>query len=119
MRTVKSANSIFCASLALVLFSSTISFALASPRNYPGDEGHVISKKGALPASSESPSPFEEKETEKDDELQGSFSWVCLVSEPLWFAPTSLPDRYSERIQGPVRVIADIPLYLSQRVFLI
>ncbi|HLZ17649.1 MAG TPA: hypothetical protein VKQ08_11440 [Cyclobacteriaceae bacterium] len=119
MRTAKSVNSIFCASLALVLFSSTISLVLASPRNYPGDESCTVSEKGTPPAGSESQLPYEERETEKDDELQDNFSCVCLISEPLCLAPVKLPHRRCEKIQTPDRVIGDIPLYLSQRVFLI
>ena len=116
---IKSFNAVLCASIAVVLFSSTVSFALSVARNCLGDHGYSISKKGALPPSSERQLPYEEKETEKDDELQDHTSMVCLVSEPLCFTPVIHPDKRCEKMDKAAPVISDIPLYLTKRVFLI
>src|SRR5882762_10834829 len=92
MRMIKSFSSFFCTLLALVLFSLTISITMASPKDYL-EGGHSISKKGTVPANSDNQLPYEERETEKDDELQDTFSLVCLICEPLFFISISDRDK--------------------------
>ncbi len=59
--------------------------------------------------------PYEETETEKDDELQDNFSLVCLISEPVFFSPASDQRNGFERVQKPVEAISNLPLYLSHQ----
>jgi|GEM_PF-3554193 len=119
MRILKSLSSVFCTLLAMVLFSLTISLTMASPKDSSNGLENAISKKGASPTNSASQLPYEEKETEKDDEWQDSFSMVCLLSEPIYFLPTIDQDGWCEKALKPIDLITDIPLYLSQRVLLI
>jgi len=118
MRMIKSFSSFFCTLLALVLFSLTISITMASPKDFQ-EGGHSISKKGTVPANSDNQLPYEERETEKDDELQDTFSLVCLICEPLFFISISDRDKCCDKAQRPIDAITDIPLYLSKRVLLI
>lgn len=118
MRIIKSFSSFLCTFLALVLFSLSISTTMASSKDYLKGE-HSISKKGTTPASSDNQLPYEERETEKDDEVQDAFSLVCLISEPLFVDSTSDQGRRCIKAHKPADAITDIPLYLSQRVFLI
>jgi len=103
----------------MVLFSLTVSITMASPKNCPDGKEHSISKKGTTPASSDNQLPYEERETEKDDELQDNFSLVCLLAEPVFFIPLNDQEKCSDKALRPVDVIIDIPLYLSKRVLLI
>ena len=91
---------------------------MASPKDYL-EGGHSISKKGTVPANSDNQLPYEERETEKDDELQDTFSLVCLICEPLFFISISDRDKCCDKAQRPIDTITDIPLYLSKRVLLI
>jgi len=118
MRMIKSLSSFFCTLLALVLFSLTISITMASSKDYLKGE-HSISKKGTVPTNSDNQLPYEERETEKDDELQDTFSLVCLICEPLFFTPINDQETCCDRAQRPIEAVTDIPLYLSKRVLLI
>ena len=119
MRILKSLSPVLCTLLAVVLFSMTVSVAMASPKDYPGRQAHLISKKGSNPANSDNQLPYEEKETEKDDEFQDNFSLVCLISEPIYFLPLSDQGECFEKAPSPIKAVTEIPLYLSQRVLLI
>jgi len=119
MRILKAFSSVFCTLLAMVLFSLTISITMASPKECPNGQEHSISKKGSAPNNSDNQLPYEEKETEKDDELQDNFSMVCLISEPVFFLPISDQDKGCEKALKPIDAITDTPLYLSKRVLLI
>ncbi|HEV8513916.1 MAG TPA: hypothetical protein VGQ59_11595 [Cyclobacteriaceae bacterium] len=118
MRTIKSFSSFLCTFLALVLFSLSISTTMASPKDYMKGE-QSISKKGTTPTSSDNQGPYEERETEKDDEVQDTFSLVCLICEPLFVVSIGDQDNCCDKAHKPVDMVTDIPLYLSQRVFLI
>jgi len=119
MRIIKSLSSVFCTLLALVLFLLTVSITMAAPKNCLDDQEQSISKKGTAPANSDNQLPYEEKETEKDDELQDNFSLACLIAEPIFFLPLRDQDNRHDMAQGPIDAINAIPLYLSKRVLLI
>ena len=119
MRIIKSLSSVFCTLLAMVLFLLTVSITMAAPKNCPDDREQSISKKGTTPAKSDNQLPYEEKETEKDDELQDNFSLCCLISEPIFFLPLRDQDNCHDMAQRPIDAISAIPLYLSKRVLLI
>jgi hypothetical protein len=119
MRMLKPFSSVFCTLVAMVLFSLTISMAMASPKDCPDGLEHFISKKGTASTNSDNQLPYEEKETEKDNELQDNFSLVCLISEPVVLLPIRDQDNGCEKTLKPIDAITDIPLYLSKRVFLI
>ena len=119
MRMLKPIRSVFCTLVAMVLFSLTISITMASSKDCPNGQEHSISKKGTAPANADNQLPYEEKETEKDDELQDNFSMVCLISEPVFFLPISDQDKGCEKALKPIDAITDTPLYLSKRVLLI
>ena len=116
---LKSFSSVFSILLALALFSSTISITMASPKNGVDTLEYLFSKKGNAPANSDNQLPYEERETEKDDELQDNFSPVCLILEPVLLIPTRDPDACCDKIQQPIDAITDLPLYLSKRALLI
>jgi len=92
---------------------------MASPKNCTDGNEHSISKKGTTPANSENQLPYEERETEKDDELQDNFSLVCLIAEPVFFIPIDDQDKCCDKALRSIDAIIDIPLYLSKRVLLI
>jgi hypothetical protein len=119
MRLIKSFNSVICTLLAVVLFSLTISVTMASQKNYTSGQEYSISKKGTASANSDNQLPYEERETEKDDELQDNFSLICLIYEPVFFSPIGDQDECCDNGQEPVDAITDIPLYLSIRALLI
>jgi len=119
MRMLKPFSSDFCTLVAMVLFSLTISIAMASPKDCPNGQAHSISKKGTVPAKSDNQLPYEEKETENDDEFQDNFSLACLLAEPVLFLSISDQHKGCEKALKPIDVIPDIPLYLSKRVLLI
>ena len=118
MRIIKSVSAFICTFLALVLFSLSVSITMASPKDYL-ENGHLISKKGSLPTNSDNQVPYEERETEKDDEVQDTLSLAYLICEPLFVASICDQDKNCIKVHKPVDVITDVPLYLSQRVFLI
>jgi hypothetical protein len=118
MRIIKSLNAFLCFFLALVLFSLSVSITMAPSKDYC-DVGYLISKKGAIPAGSDNQIPYEERETEKDDEVQDTFSLTCLICEPLCVLSIGDQDKFYVKVYKPVDTVTDIPLYLSQRVFLI
>jgi len=91
---------------------------MASPKDYL-EGGHSISKKGSAPTNSDNQLPYEERETEKDDELQDSFSLVCVICEPQFVLPTNDQDKRVDKVLRPIDAITDIPLYLSKRMLLI
>jgi hypothetical protein len=119
MRIIKSFNSVICTLLAGVLFSLTISVTMASSKNYTSGQEYSISKKGTMSANSDNQLPYEERETERDDEPQDNFSVVCLIYEPVFFSLIGDLDKGCDKGQEPVEAITDIPLYLSIRVLLI
>jgi len=82
-------------------------------------EGHFISKKGTVPTNADNQLPYEEQETEKDDEQQDTFSLICLICEPLIFTTIIDQQTSCNKTQRPVDAITDISLYLSKRVLLI
>ena len=92
---------------------------MASPKDYLEGGRHSISKKGTVPTNSDNQLPYEERETEKDDEVQDTFSLVCLICEPLFIDSISDQDSRCIKAHKPADAITDVPLYLSQRVFLI
>lgn len=119
MRILKPFSSVFCTLVAMVLFSLTISMAMASPKDCQNAREHSISKKGTAPANSDNQLPYEEKETEKDDELQDNFSLVCLIEEPLFLLTIRDQNKVCEKALEPVDAITDRTLYLSKRALLI
>ena len=119
MRMLKPFGSVFCALVAMVLFSLTISITMASPKDCPSGQEHSISKKGAAPTNSDNQLPCEERETEKDYELQDNFLLVGLIAETVFFLPISERDKGCEKALKPIDVITDTPLYLYKRVLLI
>jgi hypothetical protein len=80
---------------------------------------YSFSEKGAMPTSSDTQLPYEERETEKDDELQDSFSLVCLIAEPVLFIPINYQNKTCDESKRLFYTIIDIPLYLSKRALLI
>jgi hypothetical protein len=78
-----------------------------------------IFRKGVIPASSDNQIPYEEREAERDDEVQDTFSLVCLICEPIFVFSVRDQDTHCDKAHKPVDTVTDIPLYLSQRVFLI
>jgi hypothetical protein len=92
---------------------------MASPKDCSNGREHSLSKKGTVPTNSDNQLPYEEKETEKDDEFQDNFSLVCLLSEPLYFLLINEEEEGCEKALKPVDSITAIPLYLSKRVLLI
>jgi hypothetical protein len=119
MKMVKSFGSASTTFLALVLFSMTVSIALASAKNYPNGSEYSISKKGALPANSENQLPYEERETEKDDELQDSFSLFYIISELIFVTPETSQNTCVGKPHNTMDAISSTPLYLAKRVLLI
>ena len=119
MNRIESAGSISIAMLLVGLFSFAISFSFAAPKNCPDSQGYSISKNGQLPASSDNQLPYEEKETEKDDELQDNFSLAFVLNDTLFLSPVKDNNKCVQRTIQTVVVSNDIPLYLSKRVLLI
>jgi hypothetical protein len=119
MKVVKSFGSAFCTALALVLFSLAISNVLASSKTCSDHRDCMFSKTASLPVNAQSQLPYEEKETETDDEGQDNCAFTYLVSEPLFFSLAHDTCKCCDLAHSPIDAVKDIPLYLSGRVFLI
>jgi len=92
---------------------------MASPNDCANEQERSISKKGTASTNSENQLPYEEKETEKDDEPQNCFTLTCFIPEPIFLLPLSDQIKCGEKAQRPIYLVADLPLYLSKRVLLI
>jgi len=105
--------------LALVVFSLSVSIVLASPKDCPDGLGYFISMKAALPTNSDNQLPYEERETEKDDELQDNFPVACIFSEAIFFTQLFCIEKSGYKTYHSIDSISEVPLYLSKRVLLI
>ena len=119
MMRIKSIGSNFCTLVAVGLFTFAISFSFASAKNCPESSALSITKKNGLPTQSQNQSPYEEKEFEKDDEVQDNLFFVCLLGEP----PVPIESvHYCYRVCGyarPSGIATNLPLYLVKRALLI
>jgi hypothetical protein len=116
---IKSLRHISTTLLVLVIFSLTLSIAPASPKNYQDHKDLSISKNGSLPANSDNQLPYEERETEKDDELQHDFYFVSLASEPVFIVLIEEQANCCNKAQVSIHEVINVPLYLTKKALLI
>ena len=108
-----------CTAMAVFLFSYSVSISLAVSKESQQIQSDAISKSGKLPVTPETQFPFEEKDEEAGDELQNSFSLVCVPAEILSFISTKDQLYLIHQASDSDRIIGRVPIYLSQRALII
>jgi hypothetical protein len=115
----KSLRHISATLLVLVIFSLTLSIAFASPKNDQDNTDFSISKNCSLPTNSDNQLPYEERETEKDDEVQHDFYLVSVTSDPVFIVLIEEQATCCKKAQVAINEVTDVPLYLSKKALLI
>lgn len=119
MQGFKQIGSMACAAMAVFLFSYSFSISLAATDDFTQGRGEFISKSGSLPVNPDNQFPFEEKDEEAGDEVQDSFSLVCVPAEILSFVSTQDQFHFIHQASGSDHIVARVPIYLAKRALII
>lgn len=115
----KTLRSAMCTLITLVVFLLTISITFVASKNGSFNQSYLVSEDQSIPTGSDNQFPYEERETEEDDEFQDQTLLVGLLPDPFFFAPLHDQSKQCDHILVPVHLVNNLPLYLSKRVLLI
>lgn len=119
MKTLKPFGSFLYTLMVVFLLLLDVNLSFASSACVATDHGFFFSKNNGLPAQADGQFLYEEKETEKDDELLDGFVFLCA---PLMLVPDFVSGREHHRereISKPKGGVVEMPLYLTTRSILI
>lgn len=119
MKTLKPIGSIFHTLGVVFLFLLGINISFPTPSTDIHRQRHFVSKDTGLPSPSENQFLYEEKETEKDDELQDNYSLFCFPIAPLLQVIAADEKHGSCAVSRADGSFIKVPFYLSQRALLI
>jgi hypothetical protein len=119
MKTLKPFGSFFYTLMVVFLFLLDVNLSFAASVSNATDHGFFFSKNNRLPAQADGQFLYEEKETEKDDELQDNFAFECLPLAPIPVFIAEGEFSWTKKISRPKGGVVEIPLYLTKRSLLI
>lgn len=115
MKTLKPFASFFYTLMVVFLLMLDVNLSFAASIQDSSDDVFFYSKNSSQPAQADGQFLYEEKETEKDDELLDSFVFFFLSVAPVTIRIEDSEQARTKEIPKPKGGVVENPLYLTER----